>query len=242
MRHLITTAALAPVLLLQGRHVRRVTPVLPEPPGPREGRAGQGPVLRLLILGDSAAAGVGAATQDEALSGQLVARLAHRHTLHWRLLARTGDTTADALRALDALAGARFDVVVTSLGVNDVTAGRPLHRWVADQEALVHRLAHGLGARHVLLSAVPPMHRFPALPEPLRGWLGTRAHRCNAALQALAARHPVCSCVALDFDAPGLSAPPATLMALDGFHPGPPLYRAWAAQLDAALAARLPSP
>ena len=116
MKHLAATIVLGPLLLLQGRHVRRVTPVLPEPPGPREGRSGQGPPLRLLIVGDSAAAGVGAATQDEALSGQLAARLAQRFELRWKLVARTGATTPDALQALTDLPRERFDVAVTSLG------------------------------------------------------------------------------------------------------------------------------
>ena len=51
---------LGPALWVQGKYVRRVTPRLPEPPGPRSGHCGQGPQLRLLIAGDSAAARVGA--------------------------------------------------------------------------------------------------------------------------------------------------------------------------------------
>ena len=133
MKHLLATVALGPLLLLQGRWVRRVTPVLPEAPGPREGRAGEGPPLRLLILGDSAAAGVGAPAQAEALAGQLASRLAPRFDLRWTLVARTGDTTRDALQTLATMPGERFDVVVTSLGVNDVTSGRSPTRWMADQ-------------------------------------------------------------------------------------------------------------
>ena len=68
--------ALSPLLLAQGVYVRRVTPRLPEAPGSRSGVAGGGPSLKLLILGDSAAAGVGAASQDEALAGQLAVALA----------------------------------------------------------------------------------------------------------------------------------------------------------------------
>jgi hypothetical protein len=45
MRHLIATLALGPLLLAQGRHVRRTVPELPEPEGPRSGIAGSGPVL-----------------------------------------------------------------------------------------------------------------------------------------------------------------------------------------------------
>ena len=95
-RHLIATLALAPILLAQGRHVRRTLPELPEPQGPRSG-----------VAGDSAAAGVGASTQDEALSGQLAVALAPTFTLHWKLLAFTGATTADMLDRLSREAAAR---------------------------------------------------------------------------------------------------------------------------------------
>ena len=100
MKHLAATLALGPFLMMQGRHVRRVTPVLPEPPGPREGVNGDGAPLRLLILGDSAAAGVGAATQTDALSGQLVAAISPHFQVSWRLHARTGATTSAILRDL----------------------------------------------------------------------------------------------------------------------------------------------
>ena len=92
MRHLLATIALAPVLLAQGRHVRRTIPVLPEPSGSRQGVGGSGPLLRLLIVGDSAAAGVGARTQDEALSGRLVAGMQARCEVRWKLVAFTGAT------------------------------------------------------------------------------------------------------------------------------------------------------
>ncbi len=64
-----------PVLWLQARCVRRITPRMPEPPGCRAGTAGRGSLVRLLVAGDSGAAGVGASTQDQALCGQLVRRL-----------------------------------------------------------------------------------------------------------------------------------------------------------------------
>ena len=66
MGYHFTTIGLGPVLLAQGHYVRRVTPRLPEPEGLRQGVEGSGPPLRLLILGDSSAAGVGVATQAEA--------------------------------------------------------------------------------------------------------------------------------------------------------------------------------
>lgn len=225
MKHTLATVALGPLLLVQGRHVRRVTPRLPEPDGARAGVAGQGRPLRLLIAGDSAAAGVGAARQDEALAGQLVAALAPRFEVQWRLEARTGYTTADAHGHLLALPDEAFDVVVTSLGVNDVTGGVGLKRWLEQQAALVDLLRARFRARQVLLSALPPMQLFPALPQPLRWYLGAQAGRFNARLAAWAATRDDCRFVQSEF------APDPAAMATDGFHPGPRVYAQWAAEL-----------
>ncbi|MEO1603455.1 MAG: SGNH/GDSL hydrolase family protein, partial [Pseudomonadota bacterium] len=81
--------ALGPLLLTQGRRVRRDILRLPEAEGPREGIVGEGPPLRLLVLGDSSAAGVGAATQSDALVGQLVAQLSPEYRTAWTVIART---------------------------------------------------------------------------------------------------------------------------------------------------------
>lgn len=224
-RHLLATAALGPLLLLQGLHVRRVTPRLPEPPGPRSGRAGAGVPLRLLVAGDSAAAGVGAASQGEALAGRLVAELSARRTLDWRLEARTGDTTADAHAHLAALPEDRFDVVVLSLGVNDVTRGVGRSRWLARQAALADLLQARFAPRALLFTALPPMHLFPALPQPLRWYLGARARDFNVALAQWLSGRDGCHLVAPDFDAD------SEQIASDGFHPGPAAYRAWAARV-----------
>ncbi|NIP82235.1 MAG: SGNH/GDSL hydrolase family protein, partial [Gemmatimonadetes bacterium] len=62
MLDILAAPALAPILVAQGLFVRWRTTRLPEPPGDREGVTGAGPPLRLLVAGDSAAAGVGAST------------------------------------------------------------------------------------------------------------------------------------------------------------------------------------
>lgn len=63
----ILKIVLAPVLAVQGRQVKKNTPRLPEAKGPRKGiQENGGKQIRLLILGDSAAAGVGVDHQDHA--------------------------------------------------------------------------------------------------------------------------------------------------------------------------------
>ena len=225
MRHLLATAALGPLLLVQGRYVRAVTPRLPEPSGSRSGRTGAGAPLRLLVAGDSAAAGVGATSQDEALCGRLVSELSARRTLDWRLEARTGYTTADAHAHLAALPEDRFDVVVLSLGVNDVTRGIGRSRWLAGQAALADMLQARFAARAVLFTALPPMHLFPALPQPLRWYLGARALAFNVALAEWLPSSPGCYLSAPEFE------PASAYIASDGFHPGPAAYAAWAKRI-----------
>lgn len=223
MRLAIAKWTLGPVLLVQGRRVRRETPVLPEPAGPREGATGAGAPLRVLVLGDSAGAGVGAASQDEALTGRIIAKLAERFRVEWRLVARTGATTASTFRHLERAEAFTTDVVVTSLGVNDVTGNVGVERFLRQQAALFALLRGKFGARIILASGIPPMDRFPALPQPLRWYLGARATELDRALQEYLPDGTGAEYLAVEGELD------AAHMAADGFHPGPAVYEAWGA-------------
>lgn len=220
-----------PVLAVQGLRVKRQALRLPEPPGERQGVSGEGAPLRLLVLGDSAAAGVGARHQRHALSGQLVEALGGDRQVHWRLHARTGATTESTLAALHALDGTRWDVVVLSLGVNDAVAGVGARSFAQRQARLFDALRTRLGARLLVASGLPPVHRFPLLPQPLRAFLGGKARRLDAELAALAAAHDDLLHVPLAFS----GHLDERAMAEDGFHPGPPIYREWARSLAARI-------
>jgi lysophospholipase L1-like esterase len=228
---------LAPLLLWQGRRVRRDTLKLPEAVGVRSGAMGvdrPGRPLRLLIVGDSSAAGVGAATQDEALAGCLRLRLdaTLMRPLHWKLVARTGTTTAEALALIDAEPAEVFDIAVVALGVNDVTALRTASRWLADVQRVNERLFERHRLRRVLWSGLPPMHRFPALPQPLRGVIGLHARGLDAALARWCAARPGgLRPRVTHVPMPVMGDPPlasSDLVASDGFHPGPGAYSVWA--------------
>lgn len=224
--------ALAPLLLWQGARVRRQALRLPEAAGLRAGVAGEGPLmLRLLIVGDSSGVGVGAATQDEALAGHLSRQLAWRlgGMVRWQVLARTGHTTADALEHLKVSEIFPADVVVTALGVNDVTGQASAVRWLRQLEQIHALLRERAGARYTLHSAVPPMHSFPLLPQPLRWLMGAQALRLNRALARALLRHPERGLQALPAHLHGREA--HRLMAPDGFHPNPAGYALWAETL-----------
>ena len=225
---------LAPLLIIQGRQIRAGTPRLEEAPGPRKGRHGQGEAkLRLLIVGDSAAAGCGLAHQSHALSCQVLDCFDSNWQLEWELKARSGLTTSQVLEMLRASPPRTVDAVVTSLGVNDVKNGIALAQWRRDQQALIRILTKKFKARYILLSAVPPMEKFPAHKPPLAWYLGLGAHFFNQTLAHLIRIQdpagPQCR-----FIQPELPLDPKA-MAADGFHPGPAIHRAWAQQIHRAL-------
>jgi lysophospholipase L1-like esterase len=141
--------------------------------------------------------------------------------VHWTLHACTGHTTQQALEHLAQLPPQPFDMVVTSVGVNDATAGTGTRRWRQHMTDLLHTLETRHEAGHILVSGLPPMHRFPALPQPLRWYMGLRAAALNRALQELLADHPRRRLVQVEF------SEDAGLMASDGFHPGPRAYAEW---------------
>ncbi len=236
MGYRLASLTLGPLLYLQGKAVRRSVPRLPEPPGPRSGSNGHGPPLRLLIVGDSATAGVGAAHQDEALSGRLIEVLAPDFHLTWTLFAHTGATTASTLQRLGALADGPFDIALTALGVNDVTSGIAPRAWLAQQAELRRMLAERFHIRGWVVCGLPPMHGFPALPQPLRWYLGARAGAFDRALATVIETTDNARFLSLRF------TEDTSQMASDGFHPGPAVYREWArraATVIAGLAADL---
>jgi lysophospholipase L1-like esterase len=212
---------LSPVLVVQALATRRRLPRLPEADGERHGEVGHGPLLRLLILGDSSAAGVGVADQRHAFAGYLTQALARLASVrvHWHLLARSGVTSEQCLQLLASHAPVPADVAVVVLGVNDVVDQVPSQRAVAFREAIANRLRNAHGVAHVVFTPLPPVHRFPGLPQPLRAVAGADARRHDNAVAAWARTRSDVSHVPIDLPLN------AGVMAMDGFHPGEVVYR-----------------
>lgn len=221
-----------PVLLYQGKQVRKHTPRLSPPVGKRTVsapalHADDAKVFKLLVLGDSAAEGVGTEVQDDALLGHLTQRLSMVQPVAAQLIANTGDTIADILAHLKRkMAQGECihapDLVVISAGVNDVTTMTAIKQWRGRIEKLIAVLKNELQAKRIVFTAVPPMQHFTALPFPLNRWLGLRATMLNSALQKQLKRYDDVQYLTLDvpFD--------PKYIASDGFHPSAATYVLWA--------------
>ena len=161
---------LAPVYLYQGRKIKRDTVRLPEPNGERHGTVelscASGDIstqrkaaLNLMVVGDSAAAGVGSQTQQEALVGKLIPILADdQHIqsnfaqLNWSLQATTGHTSFDILRRLYILPAPThpIDVMLLSVGVNDTTANVSIYKWQQRIEDIIVIAQRKFGVRELI--------------------------------------------------------------------------------------------
>jgi lysophospholipase L1-like esterase len=231
---------LAPVLFVQGRWVRRVTPRLPQAAGPEEGIIGAGAhPIRLLLVGESPAMGVGVSDHASGLVGQTARALADTAgcAVSWRVMGRSGASARNLLDEFIAPAALiDADVVVVVLGVNDTIGLSSPARWIGSLEALLESLRRGAHAVPVVLAAVPPMQYFPAIPSPLRHVLGLRSHVLDrAAVKWARARRGVAH-------VPHPRAPYTAVseaFCSDGFHPSAIGYEQWGAALASAAATLL---
>ena len=223
---------LTPLLVAQALRTRARLPRLPEASGQRHGVVGSGPLLRVLITGDSSAAGVGVVHQRHALAGQLPALLAEAcgARVDWRLLAQSGLSTASTLRLLQRDPLPNFDVALVVTGVNDVIEQVPSHHAVSSRDALANWCRNALGVQHLVFAPLPPVHQMHGLPQPLRWVAGSDARRHDSAMQRWVATRSDVSRVDVRMQLN------RGVLASDGVHPGEPVYRQTASEIARHIA------
>ncbi|MFI9641876.1 SGNH/GDSL hydrolase family protein [Micromonospora sp. NPDC051925] len=201
------------------------------------GRVGAAP-LRLVLLGDSSALGVGVTRFDETVGGQLAHLLAEGPTgrrVHLSSVGVSGSRSDDlATQVARALLGDRPDVAVVLIGANDATAMRRPIEAAAYLAAAVRRLRE---ARvEVVVGTCPDLGAVRAVAPPLRqliGWSGRRIARAQTAA-VLDAGGTV---VELGTETGPVFRADAGTLCHDGFHPSADGYRVWAHALLPAVAA-----
>lgn len=215
----------APVLLKQGRHLRRTTPRLPDAAKPWTGsRHGPDPVS-ILVLGDSTAAGVGADTQDEALPGWFAHEIAQRwgRGSDWTAIGENGATAKDVrLRFMAEAVTVPFDLALLTVGANDALGLRSRAGFARDVRSIVDRLRAARPSAWLMVSLLPRFDRFDLLPEPLRATLARHAASLDTGARlAVAGLDRV---VAMPPPPPYVDG----FFASDSFHPSSEGYRLWA--------------
>ena len=227
--------AFLPVVIVQGRRVRRRVERLPDATG-TSGQVGRGgDLLRVVVVGDSVAAGVGVSAHHDSMAGRLAEHI-HRRSgrpVAWDVLARSG---ADAEGVAALVAGSavleRADVVAVSVGVNDVKNLRSDAAWRTGLRDLLAEIVRAAPAAPVFLLGLPPIDRFPALPRPLADLLGARGRRMDRIGAQVAAGFD--GVTRLEFTGDEITAVREPF-ASDGFHPGAALHDVLAREITAQL-------
>jgi lysophospholipase L1-like esterase len=216
---------LLPLSGAQGLWLRRTAIRLPEASGPGSGVCGEGEPLHLLALGDSIIAGVGTGTRERSLPVQFALALAANRgcSVHWCTEGANGADISDLLCTLGKLHPDQpADVILISIGVNDVTGLRSLRRWRFLVEQLVLVLRAKWPRAQVIFAGLPPMGVFPLPPQPLRFTLGQRAAALDAIAAGIIARQPGMRHI------PTVINPLEQEFCEDGFHPSAESCNYWA--------------
>ncbi|MBY6204501.1 SGNH/GDSL hydrolase family protein [Halomonas denitrificans] len=193
--------------------------------GPVMGSIGSGPVFRLVGLGDSIIAGVGASTHARGLVGRAAEHLAeaHRRCVRWSVHGRSGATSASIRQQLMPDADLeQADAVVVSAGVNDLTRLSSPRRYGHDLGALLDAIERRAPDARIAVAGMPPLEHFPALPPSLQRAFGIRGRQFDDVIRNVAASRSRTVHVPIVVD--DETAARRDAFSADGFHPSEASY------------------
>jgi lysophospholipase L1-like esterase len=199
------------------------------------GNIGAAP-LRLVLLGDSTALGVGVETVTDTVGGQLATLLADApggRRVELSSVAVSGSRSGDlSTQVARALVGARPDVAVILVGGNDAIHFTPTDEAADDLASAVRRLSAAGVA--VVVGTCPDLGSARAFAPPLRqlvGWQARRLARAQVAAVTVAGGVPV----DLAAQTGAVFRADAGTYCHDGYHPSADGYRVWAHALLPAV-------
>jgi lysophospholipase L1-like esterase len=222
---------LLPVAAYYGLQIRRTTPRLPPPRGAQRGRLGADEASaadwRLLIMGDSSAAGVGVDRVEETLAPNL-AKIIHDRTgqtVSWRT-AGANSAVARDLRdfILPNIEERDFSHIVLAVGTNDMKNYLTAMQFKKGFGGLLYAIHARWPDAKVVWSPVLHMPDVPVLPPVLAWILSLRTRIINhMGFRMCRERQGVA--------AKPLPVPSDEGFAIDGFHANAAGYRYWAEHL-----------
>lgn len=206
-----------PVCWLQGLYLRRRQVMMSSPTLPLDWTRIEGSepkVVRVLGLGDSVMAGYGLNAIDLGCLLQALSEIQKTKPvpIDWRVVAEKGAKARALVHQFEHAKMAAVDIVVVSVGVNDVSSLTSLLKWQRAIFDFVMTVRQHTQA-HIVFIGLPPMAQFEQLPQPLRGVLGVRARLLDEVLKRSVEGLLFADHLSLSVSTIG------PLMAADGYHP-----------------------
>ena len=167
----------SPLLYLQGEYVRRKIGLLPDAQGAKRGISGTGrETAKMLVIGESTVAGLGARTHENALAGQfayfLSAKIGKR--IEWLVIGKNGVTAQKTIELLvpQIPSSEKFDYVMLGVGGNDVLKLSSPRKWRRDALKLIEIMREKFPDAVFFMTNAPAVHLSPVLPQPIKFILG----------------------------------------------------------------------
>lgn len=166
----------APFLYLQGQYVRRKVGVLPDASGEKSGKYGTGgSSVKLLVIGESTVAGLGARTHETALAGQFAKHLSERigRSVEWTAIGKNGVTARRTIAELvPQIPDEKFDYVLLGVGGNDVLKLSSPLKWRRSMLQLIAIMREKNPDVTIFITNAPAIRLSPVLPQPIKFILG----------------------------------------------------------------------
>lgn len=178
--------ALLPFCFWQGLTVRSSGISLLPPTGPVDwliGKDRKGAPYRVLIIGDSSVASIGASDLEEGLAVQMATRLSERlnRPIALRISGNSSATSAHLRdHVVKNLPRDAFDLVFLVIGMNDAKNFHSAKRFIDGFGGLVYALKSRFPSAMIAHWPISPMSIFPILPQPLKVCLRLRSDVLDA--------------------------------------------------------------
>lgn len=182
-------------------------------------------IIRILVVGDSSALGVGCDDISQSSVGVIAEKLSEQFSVQYQVCAFTSFATKQIFEKVREVPKQSFDFIVISLGTNDILQRTKLSDWVKQVTELMTYLQVSFCPQKIFINAVPPFQKLSHLPNSFRTYLSNKSQQMNLYLSQLAIESTACQFVDMDFDFH------ADYISADGFHPSALLYQLQGARL-----------
>jgi len=195
MRHFslqVLTILLLPILYFNGKKIRRSVPKLPEAEGPHGVSGDQfSKKIKLVTVGESTIAGVGAASHKIGFTGTLSDELSEALStkIEWQVLARSGYTAKQVKYKLIPKIPAA-DLIVIGLGGNDAFTLNSPGRWKTTTREIIQTLRISHPDTPIFFTNMPPIKSFPAFTAPIKWTIGNWVELLGQGLAEVCAAFP----------------------------------------------------